>query len=50
MLKPGQSITLNMDDGTDTCVFDFKGTFADGEKLVKNNVNVCKVGEFAFTE
>ncbi|MGB3275262.1 MAG: hypothetical protein WBA82_03645 [Castellaniella sp.] len=50
MLKPGQSITINIDDGTGACVYDFKGTFDDDEELVQNNVNVCKVGEFSFTE
>ncbi|MBS7349676.1 MAG: hypothetical protein KIG95_05895 [Comamonas sp.] len=50
MLKPGQSVNINMDDGTGACKFDFKGEFEDGEDVVKNNIDVCKVGEFSFTQ
>lgn len=50
VIMPGESMTIDIDDGTGACKFDFKGEFKDGDEVVKNNVDVCKVGEFSFTE
>jgi len=50
MLRPGQSITIDIDDGTGACRFDFKAEFEDGEDVVQEGVDVCKIGEFSFTE
>jgi len=49
-LKPGQSVDIDIDDGTKACRYDFKAVFKDGESVEKGNVNVCEVGEFSFTE
>jgi len=49
-LKPGESIDIDIDDGTKACRYDFKAFFKDGESVEQGNVNVCEVGEFAFTE
>jgi len=49
-LKPGESIDIDIDDGTKACRYDFRAVFKDGEAVEKGNVNVCEIGEFAFTE
>lgn len=50
VIMPGESLLIDIDDGTGACKFDFKGEFEDGDEVVKKNVDVCKVGEFSFTE
>jgi hypothetical protein len=49
-LQPGESIDIDIDDGTKACRYDFRAVFKDGESVEKGNVNVCEVGEFSFTE
>ncbi len=49
-LAPGESVEIDMDDGTGKCRFDLKAEFSDGTETVQANLNVCKVGEFTFTE
>src|SRR5690606_1879600 len=49
-LKPGESIDIDIDDGTKACRNDFRAVFKDGEAVEKGNVNVCEIGEFSFTE
>lgn len=41
VLPPGRNITVNFDDGTCMCNFDFKAVFADGEEVIRRNYNVC---------
>ncbi len=49
-LAPGESVEVDIDDGSGKCKFDFMGVFDDGEKVVKKNINVCTTGQFSFTE
>ncbi len=48
-LKNGETLEADIDDGSNACVYDFKGEFADGDAVVKRKVNVCEVGTFTFT-
>lgn len=50
VIMPGESMIIDIDDGTGACKFDFKGEFEDGDEVVKSNVDVCRVGEFSFTQ
>jgi len=50
VIMPGESMVIDIDDGTGACKFDFKGEFEDGDEVVKKNVDVCKVGEFSFVQ
>lgn len=50
ILNPGESIDIDIDDGTGACRFDFKAVFKDGEAVIQPKVDVCKVGEFSFTQ
>ncbi|AWB34581.1 hypothetical protein [Orrella marina] len=47
-LRSGQSIIIDLDDGTGACKFDFKGTFTDGEEVVSENNDVCTLEQFVF--
>lgn len=48
VLQHNASVTIDFDDGTDHCIFDFLVTFEDGDQLKEEDVDVCKVGEFTF--
>ena len=48
VLPAGASTTINFDDGTGYCTFDFKAEFADGSGLVENNVDVCTTSSVTF--
>lgn len=50
IVLPGDSIDINVDDGTDHCRYDFRALFNDGGESVKNGVNVCRVSTFYFNE
>lgn len=49
-LAPGESIDIDIDDGTGKCKFDFKAVFADGDSLEKSNINVCEIESYEYTE
>lgn len=49
-LAPGESVEIDMDDGSGACRFDLKAEFSDGTEGVQENLNICKVGTFTFTE
>jgi NADPH-dependent 2,4-dienoyl-CoA reductase/sulfur reductase-like enzyme len=50
VLRPGQSVVINFDDGTGYCKFDFKAEFDDGDEVIKNGVDVCEISSFRFTD
>ncbi len=50
VLKPGQDVMINIDDGTGHCKYDFKAVFDDGEALVRRNLNVCELRSYRYTE
>lgn len=50
VLPVGQSVNINIDDGTDACLYDFKAVFDDGEELVRNRIDVCTIGTYRYTE
>ena len=50
VLKPGQDVNINIDDGTGHCKYDFKAVFDNGQSLVKRNVNVCEITSYRYTE
>lgn len=49
-LAPGASVVINIDDGSGYCLYDFKGVFDDGDEVVQNRIDVCKIESFRFTE
>ncbi len=48
VLASGSSTTINFDDGTGYCTFDFKAEFADGSSSVESGVNVCTTSSVTF--
>ena len=46
-IASGGYITLNFDDGTGACIFDFKAGFSNGREARRDNINVC--AETAWT-
>jgi hypothetical protein len=42
-------VTININDGTGACKFDFKAVFEDGKSLEKGNVDVCSISSFTYT-
>ena len=49
-LDSGESVDINIDDGTGHCMYDFKAVFSDGDTLIKKNINVCTVETYTYTE
>jgi hypothetical protein len=50
ILPAGRYVTINIDDGTGHCMFDFKAVFVDGEEVVSWRNNVCELSDFYFTD
>lgn len=50
VLRPGASVVMNIDDGSGYCLYDFKAVFDDGDSLVRNRVDVCKISSYRYTE
>ena len=48
VIASGDAWNINIDDGTGYCKYDFLAVFDDGSQAKKDNVNVCKVGDFYF--
>ncbi|MCM5553674.1 hypothetical protein [Pleomorphomonas sp. NRK KF1] len=49
-LPPGGEMTVNIDDGSGYCKYDFRAVFEDATEATKAGVNVCEVGRFSFEE
>ena len=49
-LYSGKSVTVNFDDESGYCVFDFKAVFSDGDEVVSNRINVCEVGTYRYND
>jgi hypothetical protein len=48
VLPSGSSVTINIDDGTGYCKYDFRAKFEDGDIVEKQGVNVCEIGTFTY--
>jgi hypothetical protein len=47
-LPSGAQVSINFDDATGYCMFDFKAVFDDGDELIREEVNVCEIGTFTY--
>ena len=47
-LPSGRSVPVDIDDGSGACVYDFRAVFDDGDEMVRNGVNVCKIGTYTY--
>lgn len=50
ILPAGNSVVINIDDGSGYCKYDFRAIFADGDELVKYDNNVCELSEFNYND
>jgi hypothetical protein len=48
-LLPGNSIVVNIDDGSASCRFDLKAVFDDGTEVIRRNVNICGVEHYMIS-
>ncbi|WIY26214.1 hypothetical protein [Parasedimentitalea psychrophila] len=48
VLRTGQSVMIDFDDGTGYCKFDFKAIFDDGDELIRKGVNICEIGSYTY--
>jgi hypothetical protein len=48
VLHPGESITINFDDGDGSCLFDVRGEFNDNTYVQQHSVNVCSDYRLTF--
>lgn len=50
ILPSGQSVIINIDDGTGYCKYDFLAVFEDGDQVTSADNNVCELSDFNFTD
>ncbi|ULE33760.1 hypothetical protein [Mycobacterium sp. IDR2000157661] len=50
VLPVGQSVNINIDDGSGACLYDFRAIFDDGDELVRNRIDVCSISTYRYTE
>ena len=48
MLEPGESMLLDYDDGSGTCVFDVKAVYTTDEESILSEVNFCEIDDLSF--
>lgn len=48
VLPHNGSVEINFDDGTGHCMFDFRAVFEDDDVLVREGIDVCKIGTFTY--
>jgi hypothetical protein len=48
ILPAGNSVVINIDDGTGYCKYDFRAVFEDGDEAVKYGNNVCELSDFTY--
>jgi ABC-type glycerol-3-phosphate transport system substrate-binding protein len=48
VLEPGQRVTVNIDDGTGACVFDFLSVLQGGQRIERRGINVCEITTYTI--
>ncbi|WP_226688292.1 hypothetical protein [Ruegeria arenilitoris] len=49
-IAPGYEADVLIADGLTTCVYDIRGAFSDGSSAEDYGVDLCDLGEYAFTD
>ena len=49
VLAAGTSVTMNIDDGSGACLYDFKARFSNGRELTRFGINVCRIADYYYT-
>lgn len=50
VLGSGDSVMIDIDDGTGYCLYDFRAVFADGDVLVRERIDVCEISSYRYHE
>lgn len=50
VLEPGEEVSIDFDDGTGYCMFDFKIVYSDGGEDFEERFNVCDYGTLTLTD
>ena len=50
VLPSGSTVSINIDDGSGYCKYDFLAVFEDGDQLTKYDQNVCELSTFTYTD
>lgn len=46
----GETATINIDDGSGFCKYDFRAVFDDGTEVIAADNNVCEISDFNISE
>ena len=49
LLASGETFQADIDDGTGSCVFDFKAVFENGQSSVHKKINVCETSTYTYS-
>jgi hypothetical protein len=47
-LDDGETFSINIDDGSGACKFDFKAVFENGKSLERGGIDVCSIETFTY--
>jgi hypothetical protein len=50
VLPSGGTVTINIDDGSGYCKYDFKAVFENDAEATSTDNNVCELSVFRFTD
>ncbi|MGV8855297.1 MAG: hypothetical protein ACOH2L_11680 [Devosia sp.] len=50
VLGAGETVSINIDDGSGYCKYDFKAVFEDGTDVISSDNNVCELSDFNIHE
>ena len=50
LLGPGQSISANIDNGTNECNYDLEIIFSDDHKIDKRKINICAISKWTIRD
>ena len=50
IIRPGESIVVDLNDGTDMCQFDFLTVMSNGAKVEKKDVDVCQLETYTIND
>jgi hypothetical protein len=48
-LDTGRNWTVNIDDGSGACIYDFRAEFTNGQVLERRGINVCQIADYYYT-
>jgi hypothetical protein len=48
-LATGASVPVTIDDGQGGCLYDLRAELADGQVLLRENINVCRIADYYLT-